>query len=192
MHRSKPLVFVTTNPHKLREANTYLNPLGISIEGVKVDLPEIQSVDIPSIVKGKAKAAYAVLKRPVLVEDSALRFEAWGALPGPLIKFFEQHMGLVGMVRALGPFQNTKAEACCTLGYYNGQTLEIFQGCVQGQIVLPRGRQGFGWDAIFAPLNQSGKGPAKTFAQMQASQKQHHSMRTLALAQFKKFLETHF
>ena len=186
---ARPLVFVTTNANKLHEATTYLKPLGFEVQGIALDLPETQSVDLQSIVKAKAKAAYAVLKQPLLVEDTALCFEAWGALPGPLIKFFEQHLGLTGMVQALVPFNNPKAQAYCGIGYHTGQSVQVFTGCVQGRIVAPRGQQGFGWDAIFEPQNQTSRASAQTFGQMSLEQKQRYSMRGLALAQLKDFLQ---
>ena len=44
----------------------------------------------------------------------------------------------------------------------------------------PRGTNGFGWDAIFQPL-----GSERTFAEMTPEEKDHFSMRRLALEQLR-------
>ena len=47
----------------------------------KIDLDEIQSLDLREIVEHKVRQAYEKIKKPVLVEDTSLRFEALGKLP---------------------------------------------------------------------------------------------------------------
>jgi len=42
----------------------------------KIDLEEIQSLDLREIVEHKVRQAYDVVKKPVLVEDTSLRFTA--------------------------------------------------------------------------------------------------------------------
>ncbi len=113
----------------------------------------------------------------MLVEDTALVFAAWGSLPGPFVRFFLEALGPEGMVRALAPFGDRRAEAVSALGYHDGGTVHCFEGRVRGAIVAPRGRHGFGWDPIFGP-----EGTARTFAEMAPAEKQRHSMRARALA----------
>ncbi|MBI4083366.1 MAG: non-canonical purine NTP pyrophosphatase [Candidatus Lambdaproteobacteria bacterium] len=176
-----PLVFVTTNAGKLREA---AECLGAPVRGVALALEELQSSDLEQVVRHKAARAFAQLGRPLLVEDTALVFRAWGALPGPFIRHFEQHLGLAGMVRALAPFGDDAAEAICGLGYHDGRAVHYFEGRSAGRIVAPRGSAGFGWDPIFRPEQQPEGQPAgsppRTYAEMTPTEKNAISHRRRA------------
>ncbi|MGH7961387.1 MAG: non-canonical purine NTP pyrophosphatase, partial [Candidatus Binatia bacterium] len=73
-------------------------------------------------------------------------------------------------------------------GYYDGTSLRVFPGVAAGIVPeVPRGTNGFGWDAIFQPV-----GSDRTFAEMTAEEKDHFSMRRLALEQLRSsgLLET--
>jgi inosine triphosphate pyrophosphatase len=178
----EPLVFVTTNAGKLREA---AECLGAPVRGVSLALEELQSAELERVTRHKAAQAFGQLGRPLLVEDTALVFRAWGALPGPFIRHFEQHLGLAGLVRALAPFGDDAAEAVCGLGYHDGRRVHYFEGRSIGRIVAPRGSAGFGWDAIFCPdLQPAGRpagSPPRTFGEMTAAEKNAVSHRRRAL-----------
>ena len=60
----KDLIVVTTNKNKLSEINTIL---GTNHQVSKIDIPEIQSLDLDEVITAKAKAAYEKLRKPVLV-----------------------------------------------------------------------------------------------------------------------------
>jgi len=83
------ITFITGNAKKAEYLEKYL---GVPISHQKIDLDEIQSLDLKRIVEHKARQAYEILKRPVLVEDVSLEFMALGGLPGPFIKFFIDNM----------------------------------------------------------------------------------------------------
>ena len=101
--------FVTENANKVREASEIL---GIRIIQVNPgELIEIQTTDVSVLIEHKAAQAYQLVKKPVLVEDSGLFFEAWNGLPGALIKWFEQSVGCAGIVQMLSQFENRNASA---------------------------------------------------------------------------------
>ncbi|HKI99875.1 MAG TPA: non-canonical purine NTP pyrophosphatase [bacterium] len=175
-----PLVFVTTNAGKLREARDWLST---PVEGVDLELDELQTTDLDALTRHKTEQAYARLGRPLLVEDTALTFAAWGALPGPFIKFFLSELGTRGIVQALQPFGDDRAECTCTVGYHDGGAVHLFTGRVTGRIVPPRGEQGFGWDPIFEP-----EGVPRTFGEMALAEKQRHSMRARAFSALAAYL----
>ena len=178
-----PLFFVTTNAGKLREAADWLRR---PVEGIALELDELQTTDLAALTRHKAEQAQRHLGRPCLVEDTALRFAAWGALPGPFIKFFLTELGPAGIVRALEPFGDRRAEGICTVGYHDGRRVHLFEGRVQGRIVPPRGQQGFGWDALFEP-----EGVPRTFGEMELAEKQQHSMRARAFQRLAEHLQGH-
>jgi len=81
----KKVVFITWNQNKADYLAKYL---GFPIEHFKVDLDEIQSLDLREIVEHKVRQAYQKVWVPVIVEDVSLEFEALGRLPGTFIRFF--------------------------------------------------------------------------------------------------------
>lgn len=142
------LTFVTGNQSKADYLAKYL---GHSVEHVKINLDEIQSLDLKEIVDHKVRQAYAIVKKPVLVEDVALEFAALGRLPGPFIKFYLEEIPLETICRMLDGMERA-AIARCVFGYYDGENLELFEGELHGKIAeSPSGEGGFGWDRIFIP-----------------------------------------
>src|SRR3989338_5446815 len=81
------LVVVTTNKDKLAEINEIL---GTNHKVSKNDITEIQSLDLDEVIADKAKKAYQIVKKPVLVEDVSLEIKSLSGLPGPLVKFFDK------------------------------------------------------------------------------------------------------
>ena len=68
--------------------------------------------------------------------------------------------------------------------HQNGQFYQ-FEGEIRGEIMLsPRGNQGFGYDPLFQPENES-----RTFAEMSLSEKNTIAHRARALHKFKVFAD---
>ncbi|MDN5274848.1 MAG: Ham1 family protein [Candidatus Saccharibacteria bacterium] len=155
-HSEAMPVFITGNQHK---ADYLAKLLGIKLEHRKIDLDEIQSIDLDEIVTHKVKQAYAIAGCPVLVEDVSLSFTALGNLPGPFIKFFvEAEDGLEKLCRMLDGFDDRTAKAECVFGYYDGTRLELLHGGIDGTVAAhPKGEGGFGWDKIFCPQGYEDK-----------------------------------
>jgi len=175
------LHFVTSNPNKFRELSELLE---CNLSRIDLDLQEIQTTDLHELVTFKLSQAYEHVQAPVIVEDTSLYFEAWNNLPGPLVKFFLENIGLTGMVSALDKFINNSAIAACCLGFTkDGKSMHLFEGEVKGNIVEPRGSQHFGWDPIFLPT-----GYQRTFGEMSSQEKHQISPRGVVAKKFKNFL----
>jgi len=140
------VTFITGNQNKADYLAKYL---GHPVDHVKLDLDEIQSLDLREIVEHKVRQAYARIKKPVLVEDVSLEFTALGRLPGPLIKWFLEELEL-DQICALLDGKDRSATGRCMFGYYDGTRLEFLEGVLPGRIAdKPAGDNGFGWDKIF-------------------------------------------
>jgi inosine triphosphate pyrophosphatase len=164
------VTFITGNEHKARILEQYLD---FPVKHQKIDLDELQSLDLREITQHKVKQAFEIVKTPVLVEDVGLRFEEWGNLPGPLIKWFVEEMGLEHMCRQLDISGNRAATAMITFAYYDGEQLKFFDGEVKGSISKePRGKD-FGWNPIFIPA-----GSQETYAEMDEQGRLHLGLRT--------------
>jgi non-canonical purine NTP pyrophosphatase (RdgB/HAM1 family) len=175
------ITFITGNPSKAKQLSLHLNLL---VHHRKVDLPEIQSLDLLEIVTHKTRAAYELVKTPVLVEDTSLTFHALGKLPGPLIKWFLTELDNDGLAKILNGYTDRSAKAEVLFGLYDGNIMRTFSGSINGTIAdTPRGETGFGWDPIFIP-----EGYNKTWGEMDAEEQKETSMRRIALKQLESFL----
>jgi non-canonical purine NTP pyrophosphatase (RdgB/HAM1 family) len=165
--------FITGSAGKAAEARRIL---GDALQHRALDLPEIQALSLEEVVRKKAETAYAEVGSPVIVEDTGLLFTAWAGLPGALVKWFVQTVGVAGMCQMLAGFSDRGAVARTVVAAFDGR-LRVYAGEVSGTIApVPAGVGGFGWDSIFIP-----EGETRTFAEMTQVQKLKFSMRRLAL-----------
>lgn len=172
------ILFVTSNRDKLREAREIL---GVDLEAVPLDLPEIQALDFAEVAAHKALAAREALggpSFPVLVEDSGIIFGAWNGLPGALTKWFLKSVGNEGLLDMLAAESDRSARAVCAVAVAEpGGGVRVFVGEVEGSVAdAPRGEGGFGWDPIFVPGWSS-----ETYAEL-GTKKHEDSHRTRAFA----------
>jgi non-canonical purine NTP pyrophosphatase (RdgB/HAM1 family) len=178
------LTFITGNPAKAKYLAEYFR---LPIAHQKLDVPEIQSLDLREVVEAKAKSAYAILGTPVLVEDVSVTFMALKRLPGPLIKWFLETLGNDGLCKLLDGYDDRSAVAEVMYGYCDGGDVHIFHGRVDGHISTnPRGETKFGWDPVFIPNGHT----ETTWAEMSGDEKHATSMRKPALAQLAHFLNS--
>ena len=146
------VTFITGNQSKADYLAKYL---GYPVKHVKINLDELQSLDLHTVVEHKALQAYQKVQGPVLVEDVSLEFTAWGRLPGTFIKFFVDELPFKTICAMLNGMDRS-AVARCVFGYCNGDRVELIEGELKGSIALaPAGTNGFGWDRIFIPEGYS-------------------------------------
>lgn len=81
----RSITFITGNQKK---ADYMRKLLMIPIEHIKLELDEIQSLDLREVVEHKAIQAYEKIRKPVLVDDVSFEFCALGKLPGTFVKYF--------------------------------------------------------------------------------------------------------
>lgn len=174
------ITFITGNSAKAKYLSDYFD---IEVDHKKLDLHEIQSLDLKEIVEEKAKVAFKIIKKPVLVEDVSLTFKALKKLPGPLIRWFLDTLGNDGLIDILKGKDRT-AIAEVAFCYFDGKKSSVFSALKSGSISKKaKGEMGFGWDPIFIP-----DGHSKTWAEMGDDEKHETSMRKIALGKLKKYL----
>ncbi len=176
------ITFITGNPSKAEQLARHLD---YPVKHQKLDLPEIQSLNLREIVEHKSQEAYKLIGSPVLVEDTSLTFSCLGRLPGPLIKWFLTELDNTGLCKLLNPYENRDALAEVCFGLYDGKKLHTFEGQIKGAVAdSPRGAKGFGWDPIFIP-----EGHTKTWSEMSIEEQRETSMRRIALKQLDTFIK---
>ncbi|KAF4120134.1 inosine triphosphate pyrophosphatase [Geosmithia morbida] len=188
--------FVTGNANKLREVQAILEP-GISVHSQPLDVEEVQGT-VEEVTIAKTRKAADLAGGPVLVEDTALSFNALGGLPGPYMQVYSccSKTGLdLRLNNLIAAYEDKSAEAICTFGYSAGPGQEpvLFQGRCPGKIVPARGPSNFGNflfskipSYIVSKLTVAGWDPCfefegKTFAEMDGAEKNKISHRARAL-----------
>lgn len=142
------ITFITGNQKKADYLEKYL---GFPVKHTKIDLDEIQSLDLNEIVTHKVKQAFDIVQGPVIIEDVSLEFEALNGLPGPFIRFFVDNVPFKTICSMIdGKSRNAIAKS--VFGYYDGKKLKLFEGRLDGRIAeVPAGKNGYGWDKLFIP-----------------------------------------
>lgn len=178
----KKITFITGNEGKTAELSRLL---GFSLDHKKIELDEIQELDLEKLIRNKALSAFALIKSPVLVEDTSLTFEALGKMPGPFIKWFLKEMGNEGLCTLLNAFTNRRALFTSMFAYHDGNEMKLFSKSISGTISnKPKGNNGFGWDAIFIPT-----GATKTRAEMTHKEQDMYTARKLLIPLLKEFFK---
>ncbi len=175
------LYFITSNRGKLNEVRQLLR---MDIKSKSIELDEIQGINAGEVAAEKARRAYAIVGKPVVVEDTALYIKALNRFPGALIKFMELTVGYSGICRILDGYKDRRACAEACVVFYDGKNLKSFSGRVYGTISRkPRGTGGFGFDCLFVPA-----GSQRTFAEMGTLEKNRISHRKRAVLKLRKYL----
>jgi non-canonical purine NTP pyrophosphatase (RdgB/HAM1 family) len=177
------ITFITGNPKKVVEVEKYLS---ISLNHTRLDLAEIQSIDLAEVVSHKAKEAYRLINSPVLIEDVSLSFGALnGTLPGPFIKWFLEEIKVEGLIKMLEGNQDRRAIATVCYGLYDGKALQTFMASINGKISekILQGEWDFGFNTIFIP-----DGYTTSWSQMNEREQFETSFRRLALEKLEKYL----
>ncbi len=182
MSRIEKIVMATGNKDKVEEAQTIL---GIPIEIADIKIDEIQSMDLEEVARKKVEAAYAVLKRPVIVDDVGVFVEVWDGFPGPLIKYL-QRLGNERILEFMMNQKNRNVIVESAIGYHDGEISQVFIGSVKGSIATEeRGTDGWGFDPIFIP-----DGQGLTYAEMGLGGKNQLSHRRLAFDKLRAHLDS--
>ena len=142
------VTFITGNQSKADYLAKYL---GFPVGHKKLELEEIQTLDLRQVVEHKLRQAYGAIHAPVLVNDQSLEFEALGRLPGTFIRFYVDEVPFETICRSLDKLTRG-AIARSGFGYFDGEEFRYFEGTLKGTIAdHPEGQRGYGWDQIFIP-----------------------------------------
>jgi non-canonical purine NTP pyrophosphatase (RdgB/HAM1 family) len=174
------LYFVTGNSGKFEQAKTVLP----EIERIDFDAPEIQEIDPKVIIEEKLRVISKNNSGQFFCEDVSIEIYGLNGLPGPLIKWFIKTVGIKGIYEMAKSSGNTNAKARIMVGYSNEGETVFFEEELEGEIVKPKGTNGFGWDPIFLP-----KGSKKTLGEMTIQEKNKIGLRKKALIKLKNYME---
>jgi XTP/dITP diphosphohydrolase len=176
--------FLSSNVHKIREAEAILGSAGVRIVPVAAKIEELQTEDVQRLVRNKVMKAFEQIGRPIFVEHTGLPLPGLNGLPGGLTQIFWDRLqadAFVSLVKGLG---SRAVTAKTVIGYCDNRTIRYFEGEVSGTVPdAPAGARDFQWDCVFMP-----DGFTQTFAEL-GDKKNDISMRRLALDRLAAFLK---
>lgn len=154
------------------------------------DLPETRET-----LEGNAKqkAAYVVqhFDYDCFAEDTGLEVEALYGEPGVRTARYagearDDRANMAKLLAKLTGQRRRNARFRTVIALMLGGKTHLFEGIVNGSIAdEPRGEGGFGYDPIFIP-----EGHTRTFAEMDAEEKNNISHRGQAMAKLQEFLRS--
>lgn len=188
------IVIATRNPGKAKEFTKIFAEKGYLVKTL-LDYPELPDVEetgktFEENARLKAETIAAILKRPVLADDSGLIVDALDGMPGLFSARFagEPTNNAANNAKLLHeltgvPQEKRTATFHCTLVFAapNKESL-VVEGNWSGEIgTIPRGNHGFGYDPLFFIPEEK-----QTAAELSDDRKNEISHRGKAVAKLKK------
>ena len=168
---------VTSNANKAAEVAAYFGGM-LEVDCVALEMPEYRSDDVGEIARGKAEYAYRVLKRPLIVDDTAFCIDALRGFPGAYAAYVLNSIGNAGILKLMEGQTERSARFITGIAYADEEGIRVFTGQIVGTITTaPRGTNGFGYD----PILEAG---GKTLAELSMDEKSRVSHRARALREF--------
>ena len=190
----KPLVVGTKNKDKLREIEEILLALPFEIRSIPKEAPDVDEsgTSLEENAKKKALEYAAIVKGPVLADDTGLFVDALEGAPGikaaryagEKATYADNRRKLVDALKGVPGPKRTARFKCVIALARPGTVLGTFEGSVEGRILeAPRGAGTFGYDPLFL-VPELGK----TLAELPPQEKNKLSHRARALERAKPAL----
>ena len=174
------IYFATGNKGKLLEVTEKFKSVGIEVEHLVHEYPEIQSDSLESVVEWGLGWLWEEHGEPGMIDDSGLFVDALYGFPGVFSAYAFKSLGCDGILKLLAGANDRTAEFRCCAGFVDEDGSKIVvTGQVRGRIIHEkRGSGGFGYDPIFVPEDNE-----RTFAEMSVDEKNSISHRGRAFEQ---------
>jgi XTP/dITP diphosphohydrolase len=186
------LVFATNNDHKIKEITQVLGDefelLNLKDINLYHDIPEKEKT-LEGNALAKARYVCKLGTYDVFADDTGLEVDALGGKPGVLSARYagetkSSEANISKLLKELKDNNNRKAKFRTVIALILDGREYLFEGIIAGSIITEmRGINGFGYDPVFRPENES-----RTFAEMALSEKSLISHRAIAIGKLVKFL----
>ena len=142
------LAFVTGNARKLRDLQMALEPFKFEVEQLNLPIDEIQSHDPEAVAIAKAKAAYKIAGRPVVVNDTFWNILALRGFPGAYMSHISDWFKPEDFLKLLEDKTDRTVIGTDTLVYYDGDRTKIFTQNHSGKIADEPGGNGVSFSQV--------------------------------------------
>jgi len=183
----KTITLITSNINKVREFKAILEP-EVKVEHTHIEYEETRSDDPEQIATHSAQMLAERLRKAVVVEDSGLFITALNGFPGTCSAYIHKRIGLNGILKLMEGKDDRQCFYKSAVAYCEpGEDAVSFLGKEEGIISQHElGRNGFGHDSIFVPLEDNPD--RQTYAEMQDCDV-HKKFRRRAVEQLMIYLE---
>jgi XTP/dITP diphosphohydrolase len=185
------IYFVSHNIYKYSEIKSIVDNriTDLHLKFCKRNITEIQDQKIEKIAIEKAKFAYNIVKKPIIIEDDGLFINSLSGFPGQYSSYVLKSIGNRGIIRLLKGYRDRSAFFKSVFVYSNGIIVKVFYGKINGKISSTIKDDGWGYDPIFIPLNNNNDNKSDTtLAKLNKMNKKNElSHRRIALDKFVKW-----
>jgi non-canonical purine NTP pyrophosphatase (RdgB/HAM1 family) len=137
------IAIVTRNPRKFSYFKMACGEFDIPVEQLKLPVDEIQGNDPEKIAVHKARQAYKLAGRPVVVDDKFWSILALRGFPGPYMHEMTQWLKPEDFLALMAGKTDRSVSITDTLIYYDGKKTKIFRAMRHGVMTEePRGNAG--------------------------------------------------
>ncbi len=185
------LFFVTSNAHKVEEVAHVLEPYGVEVEQVHRELAEPDVGSQEKVALYKAEQAFALVRKPVIVEDTGVYFKAYHDFPGIFAKRIYLGIGFKGLLKLLkGEDRRAMFKVVIVLQWGQRKNQRrMFVGTLEGRmgskLKKPRSKR-LAYEKLFIP-----EGYSKAIVEMPLSEKNKFSHRAVAAHKLARWLKRH-
>lgn len=187
------LIFATNNKHKVAEMQLAIGKhfrlITLAEAGIRQEIPEPHDT-LEANAREKSLTIHRLTGKNCFSEDTGLEVPALHGAPGVHSARYagpeaDPVRNMEKLLVALHGKPDRKAQFRTVISLIVNDTEHLFTGICPGRIAShPAGRNGFGYDPVFIP-----EGSQKTFAEMDAAEKNVYSHRRKAAEALIAFLK---
>lgn len=185
------IYFITGNNGKVVSLQNKLESYGIKVEQRKLDLYEVQADDVETVSINKAKQAFGILKKPIVVDDSGFFINALNGFPGVYTKYI---LGTIGIEEIMNMMKNKKDRTCCFQSVATFIDAEgnphVFKGLIEEGVIsdyIDNEQRKDAWSDLWRIYIPAGYN--KTLSQFSSEERENRSMERKGESAFSKFAE---
>ncbi|HEU4914055.1 MAG TPA: non-canonical purine NTP pyrophosphatase [Candidatus Saccharimonadales bacterium] len=137
------IAIVTSNVRKVEYLRKACESFGIPVDQLELEIDEIQSEEPEKVALHKAKVAYRLAKRPIIVQDTFWSVSALGGFPGAYMAHINKWLKPEDWMALMHGKADRSIASIGVIVYYDGKKSKVFNRTRWGTIVEePRGTQG--------------------------------------------------
>lgn len=185
------ILFVTSNNGKVASLQKRLEGNKFKITQIELDLPELQGDSAKDISLEKAKTAFKMVGKPLIVQDSSFHIRSLNGFPGAYIKYALKSIGLEGILKLLEGIEDRSAYAEGALTYIENEehfwtfTNQSRDGTIA--LEIREGNQEESWSELWKILIPNGFD--KTYSELTKEELDAKQKSSKSTSEFKQFAE---
>lgn len=185
------IYLVTGNSGKVASLQRKLEKYDINVEQKKMDLFEIQANTLEEVSIDKAKQAFKILNKPLVVDDSGFFINDLNGFPGVYTKYILESIGVNGIMDIMSNKENRKCffESVVTFIDINGK-VTVFKGDIEEGFIsneIDTQERTEAWSELWKIFIPSGYD--KTLSQFTPEERKERSFKKNGSTAFKKFAD---